>query len=88
MLHSHTLNSMPSQVTVKFDDGANSFLLAAGAKLTEFADRIGVVGAQHDGAPIPIDIEFISARVGSINQARRLLQGFGLLGSLNSIRIR
>jgi hypothetical protein len=65
MLHAHTLNSMPSQVTVKFGDGAKSFLLAAGATLTELADCIGVFGAQHDGAPILIDIEFISPRVGS-----------------------
>ena len=35
MLHAHTLNSKPAQVTVKFGDAADSFLLAAGD-----ADRV------------------------------------------------
>ncbi len=62
MLHTHTRNSLPSQVTVKFNDGADSFLLAAGATLTELADCIGVLGVQHGGAPISIDIEFKTPR--------------------------
>ncbi len=62
MVHTHTLISQPSQVTVRFGDGAHSFLLREGATLTELANRIGVLGAQHDGAPISIDIEFSTRR--------------------------
>lgn len=65
MLHTHTRNSNPSHVTVRFDDGAESFPLAAGATLTELVDYIGVLRAQHDGAPISIDIAFITERAQS-----------------------
>ena len=54
----YTLSRQPPQVTVRFGDGAHSFSLRQGATLTELANRIGVLGAQHDGAPISIDIEF------------------------------
>ena len=50
--------------SLKFSRNAK-FLLAAGATLTELADCIGVLGAQHDGAPISIDIEFITSRTRS-----------------------
>ena len=66
MLHTHTLNSQPSQVTVWFGDGAHSFLLREGATLTELANCIGVLGAEHDGAPISVDIEFNSSRARSM----------------------
>ena len=66
MLHTHTLNSWPSQVTVRFGDGAHSFPLREGATLTDLADRIGVLGAQHNGAPISIYIEFNSPRARSM----------------------
>jgi len=46
------------QVTVKFEDGAHSFLLWKHATLTELADCIGVLGARHIGVPISIDIQF------------------------------
>ena len=58
MFYSHTGKSQPSQVTVKFGDGTNSFQLEAGTTLAELASRISVLGAQHNGAPISIDIQF------------------------------
>lgn len=65
MLHTHTLNSQLSQVTVKFGDGSHSFLLHEGATLTDLADRIGALGTDHDGDLVSIEIEFCSPRVGS-----------------------
>ena len=62
MLHKYTLDPKPSQVTVRFGDGAHSFPLRHGATLTELADCIGIFGARHDGAPISIDIEFTAPR--------------------------
>lgn len=61
----HDVNThMPrlSHVTVHFNDGADSLLLYADATLTELAAQIGVLGTQHVGKPVSIDIEFISAR--------------------------
>ena len=55
--HSHMLKQHPSQVTVRFEDGAHSFPLREGATLTELAHHIGVLRTHHDGAPISIDIE-------------------------------
>ena len=60
MYLSPTIKSQLSHVTVQFGDGAHSFLLSAGATLTELADRIGAIGAEHDGGPISIDIAFSS----------------------------
>ena len=62
MLHSPAFKSQTSHVTVQFVDGAHSFLLSAGATLTELADRIGALGAEHDGDPISIDIAFSAPR--------------------------
>ncbi len=53
-----------SRVTVQFGDGAHSFHLSAGATLTELADRIDAIGAEHDGGPISIDIAFRALRAG------------------------
>lgn len=68
--HPHKLNSQSSQVTVRFGDIAHSFLLRSGATLTELANRIGLLGAQHDGAPTSIDIEFYSPRARAVAQPR------------------
>ena len=72
-VHTHALDPQLSQVTVRFGDGAHSFLLREGATLTELANRIGLLGAQHDGAPISIDIEFKATRAGSMVQPRHPL---------------
>ena len=66
MPHTQTLDRQPSQVTVRFGDGTHSFLLREGATLTEFANSIGVLGAQHVGAPISVDIEFDTPRARSM----------------------
>ncbi len=75
MLHTytHTFTQKPSLVTVKFSDGAYSFLLRDGATLAELADRIEVFGAQHDGFPISIDVEFIAPGSRSPAQSRHAL---------------
>ncbi len=65
MLDMHTPRSPPAHVTVRFGDGAHSFLLLEGATMTELADTISELGAQHDGDPISIDIEFRAARAPS-----------------------
>lgn len=62
MLHTHTFKVRPAQVTVRFGDGAHSFLMRDGATLAELAKRIRVLGLLHAGAPISIDIEFADAR--------------------------
>ena len=58
MLHSQALDRRPSCVTVKYKESAHKFLLSGGATLTELADFIDVLGAQHESAPISIDVEF------------------------------
>jgi hypothetical protein len=58
MFYSHTHQSRPSQATIKFGDGADSFPVAAGTTLTELASRVDALSEKHDGAPVSIDIEF------------------------------
>lgn len=65
MLHTQAFKSEPSQVTVKFDDGAHSFPLRRGATLAELATCIDQLEAQHGGTPISIDIEIRSRHPGS-----------------------
>lgn len=53
----HAINSLPSHVTVRFEDGAHSFLLRKGATLSELAKCIGVLRARHADKLISIDVE-------------------------------
>lgn len=47
-----------SRVVALFKDGAQTFLLANGATLTELAGRIDALGVRHQGAPIAIHVQF------------------------------
>lgn len=73
MLHTPTKSLKSSHVIVRFGDGVHSFLLRDGATLTELADCIEDLGAQHDGAPLSIDVEFTLPRSGLSAQPRQVL---------------
>ena len=49
-----------THVTVKFDDGDHVFLFPRNATLTQLADFIGALGAQHISKPISIDVAVAS----------------------------
>jgi hypothetical protein len=69
MLQQQALKSPPPQVTVRFDDGAHSFVLPEGATLMELADRLEDFGTRHDGAPISIEVAFNLPSAGSAHSA-------------------
>ena len=73
LTYRHTPNRQPSKVTVMFGDGAHSFQLRDGATLTELANHIGILGADHDGAPISIDIEFMAPRENHASRSLRAI---------------
>lgn len=56
MLTAAKTGPQPSHVTVKFKDGAHTFLLPGRATLTELAGFIEILGAHHAGQPISVDI--------------------------------
>jgi hypothetical protein len=60
-----TLNtSRQPQVNVQFGDGNHAFVLHDGATLTDLAQSIDGLEAQHGTAPISIQIAFGSAKSG------------------------
>ena len=60
MFQSSLSESKPSQVTVRFGDGAHSFVLPKDATLHDLADRVHDLEMQHDGAPLEIHVAFTS----------------------------
>jgi hypothetical protein len=68
--HTHSTLHLPSQVTVRFGDGAHSFLLWDGATMADLANRIGTFDKLHDGGPLSIDVEFMAPRSRAIPSAR------------------
>jgi hypothetical protein len=57
------VNTLPQpQVMVQFDDGKHAFVLKDGATLTDLAQSIHSLEAQHGTPPISIQIAFGSAK--------------------------
>jgi hypothetical protein len=49
MLNIHPDESMPSRVTVAFEDGALSFMLSKDATFEDLGDRLDRLGERHHG---------------------------------------
>lgn len=62
MPNTQSIYQPPSEVTVRFGDGAHSFLMWGGATLGELANRIGILGEFHDCKLLTIDVEFSTPR--------------------------
>lgn len=56
MLDAAMTGPQPSHVTVKFKDGAHTFLLPGRATLTDLAGFIEILGVHHAGQPLSVDI--------------------------------
>jgi hypothetical protein len=56
MLSTHSISPRRPSVMVRFGDGTHSFMLPEGATLSELANRIDVLGAQHQRAPISVHV--------------------------------
>ena len=61
-----------AHVTVKFGDGDHVFLFPQNATLTELAGLIDVLGAEHAGSPISIDVEIAFQAARTSSQSRLL----------------